>query len=52
MASQYTAYNLFSFFVLSRVATSTHAVLNVFRRVVVRPYDVLSLGALQPQLNP
>lgn len=31
----YSIYNLFSFFVLSRVPTSVHAVLNVFRRVVV-----------------
>ena len=31
----YTTYNLFSFLVLSRVSASVHAVLNVFRRVVV-----------------
>lgn len=31
----YTAYNLASFCVLSRVSTTTHSVLNVFRRVVV-----------------
>jgi solute carrier family 35 protein E1 len=31
----YSVYNLFSFFVLARVPTSAHAVLNVFRRVVV-----------------
>lgn len=31
----YTAYNLFSFVVLSRTDLVTHAVLNVFRRVVI-----------------
>jgi len=31
----YSIYNLFSFFTLARVPTSVHAVLNVFRRVVV-----------------
>ena len=31
----YAAYNLASFLVLARVATTTHAVLNVFRRVAV-----------------
>lgn len=31
----YTAYNQFSFMVLSRVSTATHAVLNVLRRVCV-----------------
>ena len=31
----YSAYNLFSFFVLGRVSASVHAVFNVFRRVVV-----------------
>merc|ERR1712107_210775 len=35
----YSLYNLFSFIVLSRVSTSTHAVLNVFRRVVVIMVD-------------
>mmetsp|Transcript_13804 Transcript_13804/g.18436 ORF Transcript_13804/g.18436 Transcript_13804/m.18436 type:complete len:318 (+) Transcript_13804:164-1117(+) len=31
----YTCYNMASFMVLARVTTTTHAVLNVFRRVVV-----------------
>ena len=31
----YTCYNLASFLVLDRVTTTTHAVLNVFRRVAV-----------------
>lgn len=31
----YSAYNMASFMVLNKVATTTHAVLNVFRRVVV-----------------
>ena len=31
----YSVYNLFSFFTLAQVPTSVHAVLNVFRRVVV-----------------
>mmetsp|Transcript_26569 Transcript_26569/g.106391 ORF Transcript_26569/g.106391 Transcript_26569/m.106391 type:complete len:364 (+) Transcript_26569:296-1387(+) len=31
----YTTYNMASFMVLARVSTTTHAVLNVFRRVVV-----------------
>jgi len=33
--TMYTAYNQFSFMVLSRVSTATHAVLNVCRRVCV-----------------
>eukprot|EP00401_Gymnodinium_catenatum_P018408 CAMPEP_0117576140 /NCGR_PEP_ID=MMETSP0784-20121206/62629_1 /TAXON_ID=39447 /ORGANISM="" /LENGTH=282 /DNA_ID=CAMNT_0005375353 /DNA_START=93 /DNA_END=941 /DNA_ORIENTATION=- len=41
----YTLYNLFSFMVLSRVSTSTHAVLNVFRRVVVICATTIFFGA-------
>merc|ERR1712151_948727 len=40
----YTAYNQFSFMVLSRVATATHAVLNVTRRVCVIGTTTLVFG--------
>merc|ERR1712151_1305532 len=40
----YTAYNQFSFMVLSRVTTATHAVLNVTRRVCVILATTLFFG--------
>lgn len=40
----YTAYNQFSFMVLSRVSTATHAVLNVCRRVCVIGVTTLFFG--------
>lgn len=40
----YTAYNQFSFMVLSRVSTATHAVLNVCRRVCVIATTTMFFG--------
>lgn len=47
----YTSYNLFSFMVLSEVTTSTHAVLNVFRRVVIIAVTTVFFGTPTTMLN-
>merc|ERR1719316_839341 len=47
----YTSYNLFSFMVLSEVTTSTHAVLNVFRRVVIISVTTIFFGTPTTALN-
>lgn len=47
----YTAYNQFSFMVLSRVSTATHAVLNVCRRVCVIGATTLFFGTPLSMLN-
>lgn len=47
----YTSYNLFSFMVLSEVTTSTHAVLNVFRRVVIISVTTIFFGTPTTAFN-
>eukprot|EP00746_Dinoflagellata_sp_MGD_P168074 gnl/MRDRNA2_/MRDRNA2_99222_c0_seq1.p1 gnl/MRDRNA2_/MRDRNA2_99222_c0~~gnl/MRDRNA2_/MRDRNA2_99222_c0_seq1.p1 ORF type:complete len:338 (+),score=41.52 gnl/MRDRNA2_/MRDRNA2_99222_c0_seq1:120-1133(+) len=47
----YTSYNLFSFMVLSEVSTSTHAVLNVFRRVVIISVTTMFFGIKTTAFN-
>uniref|UniRef100_A0A7S4UZ91 Sugar phosphate transporter domain-containing protein n=1 Tax=Alexandrium monilatum TaxID=311494 RepID=A0A7S4UZ91_9DINO len=47
----YTGYNQFSFMVLSRVSTATHAVLNVCRRVCVIGVTTLFFGTPLSLLN-
>jgi len=47
----YTAYNQFSFMVLSRVSTATHAVLNVCRRVCVIGVTTLFFGTPLSPVN-
>lgn len=47
----YTSYNQFSFMVLSRVSTSSHAVLNVCRRVCVIGATTLFFGTPLSMLN-
>ena len=47
----YTAYNLASFAVLSRVDTSSHAVLNVFRRVFVITVTTVYFGTPMSAAN-
>lgn len=47
----YTSYNLFSFMVLSEVSTSTHAVLNVFRRVVIITVTTIFFGTPTTAFN-
>jgi len=47
----YTAYNQFSFMVLSRVSTASHAVLNVCRRVCVIGATTLFFGTPLSPLN-
>merc|ERR1712157_317488 len=49
--TMYTAYNLFSFMVLSRVSTATHAVLNVCRRVCVIAVTTVVFGIPLSMLN-
>lgn len=47
----YTAYNQFSFMVLSRVTTATHAVLNVCRRVSVISFTTMVFGTPLNAIN-
>merc|ERR1712039_1014027 len=47
----YTAYNQFSFMVLSRVSTAAHAVLNVCRRVCVIAVTTVVFGTPISMLN-
>mmetsp|Transcript_14507 Transcript_14507/g.45379 ORF Transcript_14507/g.45379 Transcript_14507/m.45379 type:complete len:173 (+) Transcript_14507:2-520(+) len=49
--AMYTAYNQFSFMVLSRVSTASHAVLNVCRRVCVITVTTLFFGTPLSLLN-